>query len=439
MRILLIYSGIILCCVASYANYGAGLCGIVFNRGSNVIIYDMNSNNENQIRGVFGEICDVLSNKILLYRRTESGECLNSYDLSTRNNNIIISNNSKLKTYILKEWDDPTNIRVTIDYGPRDSDEKMYRCNVFSKAMSNISYFDSMHDVVYKISNNINSNFSIVLSVDKGETARFGIYKNDKLLYRSEFESYSPRFMGDVVIFSHHGNIYSYDLLSGKLDCLTDFLEDDWSSDWYNGYNCFSISENHFLATEYVQPTENNFRPNVKVMHEIRIFSPQMGLKAVIPNARNPKWLDEQFDLKALNMKNSQFEQLHQKAYALYQQHKDTEAVKEYEEALKYGESGEFYYDYANSLSNLKDRLEDSLAAYWRSIELGFNKKYLAYYNIACIDSRMEKLQEAYENLEKALESGYKNLDHIETDSDLLNLRSDKGWKAKWADIRKGR
>jgi len=133
------------------------------------------------------------------------------------------------------------------------------------------------------------------------------------------------------------------------------------------------------------------------------------------------------------------FESLQREGYAFYLKHQDAEAVKKYEEALKLGESAELWYDYANSLSNLKDRLTDSLTAYQKAIDLGFDKKTLAFYNLACVYSRLGKIPEAYQSLGKALESGYQSYDHVESDSDLENLRMDKDWKAKWAEMRKER
>lgn len=138
-----------------------------------------------------------------------------------------------------------------------------------------------------------------------------------------------------------------------------------------------------------------------------------------------------------INSNETMVETLRKEGYALYKQKKDQEAVKKYEEALKYGENAQLWYDYANSLSNLKDRLEESFKAYRKAIELGFDKKNLAYYNLACVYSRLKKIPEAYEYLSKALESGYNSYSHIEKDSDLENLRADKNWKKWWVENKK--
>ena len=121
-------------------------------------------------------------------------------------------------------------------------------------------------------------------------------------------------------------------------------------------------------------------------------------------------------------------EKLRLEGFALYQRHKDAEAVKKYEEALKQSESAQLYYDYGNSLSNLKDRLEDSIKAYQKALELGYSQSNLVHYNIACVYSRTGKISEAYGALQKALDAGYKQVEYFEKDSDLANLRKDSGW-----------
>ncbi|MGA2497022.1 MAG: hypothetical protein ABSH20_04740 [Tepidisphaeraceae bacterium] len=48
---------------------------------------------------------------------------------------------------------------------------------------------------------------------------------------------------------------------------------------------------------------------------------------------------------------------------------------------------------------------------------------YTAFYNLACAQARLDKLDESLDNLEKSVELGYREAAHIETDEDLKPLR----------------
>ncbi len=52
-----------------------------------------------------------------------------------------------------------------------------------------------------------------------------------------------------------------------------------------------------------------------------------------------------------------------------------------------------------------------------------------AYYGIACIYSLRGKKQLALQFLEKSLQGGFKDLHHIEKNSDMNALRNECGWK----------
>lgn len=157
--------------------------------------------------------------------------------------------------------------------------------------------------------------------------------------------------------------------------------------------------------------------------------------------------LQADYDLKIINFVDShradqlkeQFanlkkcHQLHLKALAYYRQKKDEDAVNTYEEALEYAGYPQLYYDYANSLSNIKDRLEDAISAYRLALEdYSFSRAHLAYYNLACAYSRKGDLKSAYACLKSAIISGYRNKNKIENDPDLFNLRKDSHWSSWW-------
>jgi len=121
--------------------------------------------------------------------------------------------------------------------------------------------------------------------------------------------------------------------------------------------------------------------------------------------------------------------------YALYKKKDDAGAIVAYEKAFAVHPSGETYYNYANSLSNV-DRLPDSVKAYTIAIELGYARPEVALYNTACAYSRMENADGAYEFLQKAVAQGYSAWKKIEKDSDLKFLRAQADWKSRFSEIK---
>lgn len=119
-----------------------------------------------------------------------------------------------------------------------------------------------------------------------------------------------------------------------------------------------------------------------------------------------------------------------QKAYALYKKKDDAAAIPKYEEALNHWATGEIYYQYANSLSNIP-RLEDSVKAYEIALQLGYEEPEKALYNTACAYSRMEQAEPAYAYLAKAIHRGYNAFQFIEKDKDMKFLRSQPDWKKR--------
>jgi len=51
-----------------------------------------------------------------------------------------------------------------------------------------------------------------------------------------------------------------------------------------------------------------------------------------------------------------------------------------------------------------------------------------AHYNLACALGRLGKNEEAIAHLQKAVELGFRDAKHVESDEDLANLRKDKVW-----------
>ena len=77
---------------------------------------------------------------------------------------------------------------------------------------------------------------------------------------------------------------------------------------------------------------------------------------------------------------------------------------------------------------HMQDRLDDALVFHQRASE---SKRYaaLANYNLCCVSARKNQTDAAFEYLDKAIDAGLaKRLDmnHLDEDSDLTSLRSDK-------------
>jgi tetratricopeptide (TPR) repeat protein len=116
---------------------------------------------------------------------------------------------------------------------------------------------------------------------------------------------------------------------------------------------------------------------------------------------------------------------------ALYQKAEYVEAAKSYERALDDYPTAAAYFGYANALYMIP-RHTDSIRAFKISIELGYEQSHYAYYNIACLYSLTSESRNAFEYLEKAVEAGFKDFDHIGRDPDLEYLRSQSDWEERF-------
>jgi len=121
---------------------------------------------------------------------------------------------------------------------------------------------------------------------------------------------------------------------------------------------------------------------------------------------------------------------LESEALKLYKTGKYAEAIKAYEMAFEQYTTGQMYYNYGNSLSNL-NRLEDAIKAYSIAISLSFDHPELALYNSACAYSRLRNAESAYTLLGQAIDSGYDAFKYVESDPDMEFLRSQPDWRDK--------
>jgi superkiller protein 3 len=86
------------------------------------------------------------------------------------------------------------------------------------------------------------------------------------------------------------------------------------------------------------------------------------------------------------------------------------------------------WYDLGVTLSRLgqRKRARSCFTKVLRS-----NPKYAwAYYDLACLDALERKRDAAFENLEKAVARGFRDVPHMRKDPDLRGLRDDARWKA---------
>lgn len=120
-------------------------------------------------------------------------------------------------------------------------------------------------------------------------------------------------------------------------------------------------------------------------------------------------------------------QQFFKTAYTFYKRKQDTKAVKYYEAGLLLYATGQAYYHYGNSLSNVR-RLIHAVAAYDIAIALGYARPHLAHYNAGCAWSRYKRATTAFKRLDQAIAAGYKNLRYMARDPDLAWLRSQPEW-----------
>ena len=76
-----------------------------------------------------------------------------------------------------------------------------------------------------------------------------------------------------------------------------------------------------------------------------------------------------------------------------------------------------------------RGELEKALDQYQRALAIEPNNS-IAHYNVACAYSRMKRIKEALDALERAIECGYRDVEWMEKDSDLDNIRDTERYKA---------
>lgn len=142
----------------------------------------------------------------------------------------------------------------------------------------------------------------------------------------------------------------------------------------------------------------------------------------------NESWATAQLAVPTENKQRA--EALRKTGFQLYKQKRDSEAIIQYEAALQLHAHAGLYYDYANSLSNIDGRLEDSIKAYRIGIRLSEKPDMNLHYNLGCALVRANRIAEAIPELQLAYRLG-KPPAIMEQDGDLTNLRKDRDWREK--------
>lgn len=105
-----------------------------------------------------------------------------------------------------------------------------------------------------------------------------------------------------------------------------------------------------------------------------------------------------------------------------------SEALQQFREVLKELPE-DFSANYWAGLTCLYMKRYMSAVKYFRAALKAKPNNYLVHYNIACAYALLGLKEEALQHLEKAVENGYDDADHMSTDEDLRSLRDDERFK----------
>jgi len=76
----------------------------------------------------------------------------------------------------------------------------------------------------------------------------------------------------------------------------------------------------------------------------------------------------------------------------------------------------------------IREEYDEAISVFGKMIRLWPNSAG-AYYNVACIYAKQNRIVESTEWLKKAIQRGYSNWDLIKTDKDLENIRDTSYYK----------
>ena len=129
-----------------------------------------------------------------------------------------------------------------------------------------------------------------------------------------------------------------------------------------------------------------------------------------------------------------------QEAQALIAQQRFVAAETKMQQATKQFSTRPAAWYFLGYTKHAQKKYDEAMEAYRRADQLSQGKANAALYNMACIHAIRGEKEQAFEHLDKAIKSGFSNLGHIQSDSELANLREDdrfQNYQPKWVGRRK--
>ncbi|MCK4518277.1 tetratricopeptide repeat protein, partial [Candidatus Babeliales bacterium] len=114
---------------------------------------------------------------------------------------------------------------------------------------------------------------------------------------------------------------------------------------------------------------------------------------------------------------------------ALIQQGNFKEAIKHFSEVLRIRPDNATAHFNLGFVLTQRERFKEAISHYSEAVRLDPHFSAVASYNIACIYSIQDKIEESINSLKKAIEKGYNNWDLIKTDKELENIRGSSYYK----------
>ena len=150
-----------------------------------------------------------------------------------------------------------------------------------------------------------------------------------------------------------------------------------------------------------------------KITHSSWLF---VGISMFVLSGQS--WLSAQ-DKKTVSM---------EEANAFFQAKDWPNAVEAFKTMTEHDSSkGQAWLRLGLSYHSMK-QFESAITAYEQAERLGFSPARTRY-NLACAQSLMKQKEAAFEWLDKALTAGFKQVQTLETDLDLVTLRADPRFK----------
>jgi Tfp pilus assembly protein PilF len=131
----------------------------------------------------------------------------------------------------------------------------------------------------------------------------------------------------------------------------------------------------------------------------------------------------------AQETRTDDFQTLLQKAEAKTTDKQPVEAAKLWAQVVEINpHEGRFWNALGQAYYDSKD-YRKAIAAYEKVLELRYAYPFTAAYNIACSYALNGEKEQAYQWLEKSLDLGWRDLKHLQTDSDFDSLRNEARFK----------